>query len=72
MAKQTRVQHKIKPKHRAVKPRVPRPLDVAQENNHAARHETKKVEARLAEARLLASAAEEADKAELRAMGHAL
>ena len=42
MAKQSRVQRRIKPKHRAVKPRVPRSLDVAQENNHAARHAAKK------------------------------
>ena len=45
MAKQARSVRKLKPKHRAVKPRVVRPLDVARTDNHAARHEAKKAEA---------------------------
>jgi hypothetical protein len=42
MAKQTRIQHKLKSKHRAVKPRPARPLDKAQEDNHAARREARR------------------------------
>jgi hypothetical protein len=44
-------------KHRAVKGRPARPLDKPQPNNHAVRHESKKAEATLAQARLEASAA---------------
>ncbi len=42
MAKQSRTVRKVSQKHRAVKPRTPRPLDVAKADNHAARHEAKK------------------------------
>ena len=42
MAKQTRVQKKLKSKHRAVKPRAPRPLDAAHADNPPARHAAKK------------------------------
>jgi len=45
MAKQTRTQRRIKPKHRAVKPRPVRPLDVAKPDNHEARHEAARAEA---------------------------
>jgi hypothetical protein len=40
--KQTRHKQKMKKGHRAVKPRAVRPLDVAQVDNHAARHAAKK------------------------------
>jgi hypothetical protein len=42
MAKQSKVRSKYKKGHRAVKPRAVRPLDVAQVDNHAARHAAKK------------------------------
>jgi hypothetical protein len=45
VAKNSRVQKKTKSKHRAVKVRVARPLDVARADNHAARHEAKKMAA---------------------------
>ena len=51
MAKQSKVRSKYKKGHRAVKPRVQRPKDAAQTDNHAARHEVKK--ARLALLRLV-------------------
>lgn len=40
-SKQTRSTRKVKPKHRAIKPRAERPLDVAKADNHAARHAAK-------------------------------
>ena len=43
MAKQTRIQRKLKSKHRAVKPRTVRPLDKPLADNHAARHEAAKI-----------------------------
>lgn len=70
MAKgQTRTVRKIKPKHRAVKPRAKRPLDQPKADNHAARHEAKKAEARLEEARLSAFNAELTEIAQLQALG---
>lgn len=44
MPKQSRVQRKLKPKHRAVKPHF-RPLDAARPDNHAVRHAEKKAQA---------------------------
>ena len=43
MAKLTRVRQKMKKGHRAKKPRVQRPLDVAQPNNHAARSDARQL-----------------------------
>lgn len=57
MPKQSRVQRKLKPKHRAVKPHF-RPLDVVKEDNHAARHAAAKVK-RAAHEALMAKQAEE-------------
>ena len=58
MAKQTRIQRKLKEKHRAVKPRTVRPLDKPQADNHAAR----RVKRAAHEALLAAQAAEAADR----------
>ncbi len=40
-----RVNQKYKRGHRAVKPKPVRPLDLAKKDNHAARHEAKKLAA---------------------------
>lgn len=53
MPKQSRVQRKLKPKHRAVKPHF-RPLDAARTDNHAVRHAAAKVKQAAREAELVA------------------